>query len=709
MSILYYRVKELAQLPATSANDGDLYFVRENGHLYVWDAEAQSMVGIGGGGAVASVFGRTGTVLAQDSDYSSFYDAAGSATSAAAVALASAEAYTNVETARAEAAESTLSSAITTETTRAEAAEALLAPLASPALTGSPTAPTKSALTSNTDLATTAYADSAVAVETSRAETAEATKQAALTGTGIARNGGACTELSGDVTTSGSNAASVVKVNGASVPVSKTIVGTDSSGHIVDASSAALSNNTSGTAANLSGTPALPNGTTATEQNAGSADGKVATNSYVDRAVATETTRAEAAEALLAPLASPALTGSPTAPTKSALTSNTDLATTAYADSAVAVETSRAETAEATKQAALTGTGIARNGGACTELSGDVTTSGSNAATVVKVNGAAVPTSKTIVGTNSSNQLVDASAAALSNNTSGSAASLSVSGQTGLLTFTGITSTSRAKTVRNAADTILELGGSYTPTGSWTSMTLVTPALGTPASGNLANCTALPAASVSSGALANGMTATTQTGFAGDAKLATDAYVDNQTCNSSVASQDFYTLPFGDVAYANATTTQAFFNTNESVRLTMFTIERTITFTRMTINVGTLFSGGHCYIGIYKAAAGTGSGAKLVQATFSTTSTGIVTATVAATTLTPGTYWLAFTMDNTTAQISAFAWASIPSNIYNGGSILRTVFTASAASSGVLPSSTGNTQTNGLNTANNTPLVLLEP
>jgi hypothetical protein len=52
--------------------------------------------------------------------------------------------------------------------------------------------------------------------------------------------------------------------------------------------------------------------------------------------------------------------------------------------------------------------------------------------------------------------------------TTGSAASLSVSGQTGLITFTGITSTNRTLTVRDAADTILELGGSYTPTGTWT-------------------------------------------------------------------------------------------------------------------------------------------------------------------------------------------------------------------------------------------------
>lgn len=47
------------------------------------------------------------------------------------------------------------------------------AKLASPAFSGSPTAPTKAPLTDNTDLATTAYTDLAVAVETARAEAAE--------------------------------------------------------------------------------------------------------------------------------------------------------------------------------------------------------------------------------------------------------------------------------------------------------------------------------------------------------------------------------------------------------------------------------------------------------------------------------------------------------------------------------------------------------
>lgn len=46
-----------------------------------------------------------------------------------------------------------------------------------------------------------------------------------------------------------------------------------------------------------------------------------------------------------------------------------------------------------------------------------------------------------------------------------------------------------------AANIILD-AGNYTVTGTWTGVTLVTPALGTPASGVLTNCTGLPAGSV---------------------------------------------------------------------------------------------------------------------------------------------------------------------------------------------------------------------
>lgn len=111
-------------------------------------------------------------------------------------------------------------------------------------------------------------------------------------------------------------------------------------------------------------------------------------------------------------------------------------------------------------------------------LSGDVTLPAGTAL----VSGGNAGTPSALVGTN-----ISGTASAL--NIGGSAASLSVSGQTGLITFTGLASTNRAKTVRDAADTILELGGSYTPTGNWTNMVLITPALGTPSAGVLTNCT----------------------------------------------------------------------------------------------------------------------------------------------------------------------------------------------------------------------------
>jgi hypothetical protein len=137
-----------------------------------------------------------------------------------------------------------------------------------------------------------------------------------LTGTGIARDTGACTELSGDVTTSGSNAASVVKVNGAAVPASTVVVGTNSSRQII----------------------AVPNQT--------------ANNVF----------------------AGPT-TGVPAAPGFRALVA-ADIPNIAES------QVTNLTTDLAAKQATLTGTGLARNSGACTELSGDVTTSGSNATTL---------------------------------------------------------------------------------------------------------------------------------------------------------------------------------------------------------------------------------------------------------------------------------------------------------------------------------------
>jgi hypothetical protein len=79
----------------------------------------------------------------------------------------------------------------------------------------------------------------------------------------------------------------------------------------------------------FTGTPTAPTASPLTD------DTQIATTAYADNAVSTEKSRAEAAEALLAPLASPALTGSPTAPTQTTGDSSTKIATDAFVQAAL--------------------------------------------------------------------------------------------------------------------------------------------------------------------------------------------------------------------------------------------------------------------------------------------------------------------------------------------------------------------------------------
>jgi len=125
--------------------------------------------------------------------------------------------------------------------------------------------------------------------------------------------------------------------------------------------------------------------------------------------------------------------------------------------------------------------------------------------------------------------------------TTGSAASLSISGQSALLLFTGLASTNRTKTVRDAADTLLELGGSYTPTGTWTwtSATATWPTFNQNTSGTAANLSGTPA-------LPNGTTATTQTLGDNTTKIATDAFVlANVGSGMTYPSSTYYGLSGG--------------------------------------------------------------------------------------------------------------------------------------------------------------------
>lgn len=74
---------------------------------------------------------------------------------------------------------------------------------------------------------------------------------------------------------------------------------------------------------------------------------------------AAETTRAQAAEALLAPLASPAFTGSPTAPTQTTGDNSTKVATTAFTGTAAANALTAAQTYAATQAATAQANAIA--------------------------------------------------------------------------------------------------------------------------------------------------------------------------------------------------------------------------------------------------------------------------------------------------------------------------------------------------------------
>lgn len=189
---------------------------------------------------------------------------------------------------------------------------ALKAPLASPVFTGTPVAPTASAGTNNTQVATTAYVDGAVASAT--VPDADATTKGKI-------------QLAGDL--AGTAASPTVPGLALKAPLASPV---------------------------LTGTPVAPTAT------AGTNTTQIATTAFVTGAVASATIPdADATTkgkvqlagdlggtaasptvpglALKAPLASPVFTGTPVAPTATAGTNTTQLATTAFVTGAVASAT----------------------------------------------------------------------------------------------------------------------------------------------------------------------------------------------------------------------------------------------------------------------------------------------------------------------------------------------------------------------------------
>lgn len=234
---------------------------------------------------VSSVNGQIGIVVLGPSDV-------GAATPADVAAAVGVEAANRIT---ADSAEVTArAAAVSAEAAARAAADALLAPLASPALTGTPTAPTQSAGNNSTRIATTAYADAAVAVETTARGTAVSAEATARSNADALLAPLASPVFTGDPT-------APTKTPGDYSTRLATTEYTD---------------------------------TAVAVEVAARADAVSSLDSKTDASLADEAAARAAADALLAPLASPALTGNPTTTTQTAGNNSTRIASTAYVDTA---------------------------------------------------------------------------------------------------------------------------------------------------------------------------------------------------------------------------------------------------------------------------------------------------------------------------------------------------------------------------------------
>lgn len=158
------------------------------------------------------------------------------------------------------------------------------ADIAAGALANGMTATTQSPGDSSVDLANDAFVAAGLATKAASNAATTVNSQTCTLGSTCTVTAAPSGSASGDL--SGSYPGpTVAKVNGAIVPTTKTVVGTDSSGHIIDASAATLSNNTTGTASNLSGTPTLPTGTGAATGTLAAGGTNLASQAYVENAL----------------------------------------------------------------------------------------------------------------------------------------------------------------------------------------------------------------------------------------------------------------------------------------------------------------------------------------------------------------------------------------------------------------------------------------
>jgi hypothetical protein len=308
------------------------------------------------------------------------------------------------------------------------------APLASPALTGTPTAPTATAGTNTTQIATTAFVEAAIAasgVSSFNTRTGAVTLQAAdVTGVGGALLAGpaftgtptAPTATAGTNTTQLATTAFVTgAVTGLAplaspaftgVPTAPTAANTTNTTQIATtafvqsliASSGVSSFNTRTGAVTLQAadvtavggallaSPAFTGTPTVPTASAGTNTTQAASTAFVSSAISTAITP-------LATLASPTFTGTPAAPTAAPGTNTTQLATTAFVEAAVQAATLPPATTT-TLGAIIVGSGLSVTGGGT--LSANVTSvagrTGAITLAVADVSGAAPVASPTFTG-----------------------------------------------------------------------------------------------------------------------------------------------------------------------------------------------------------------------------------------------------------------------------------------------------------------------
>jgi hypothetical protein len=204
-----------------------------------------------------------------------------------------------------------------------------------------------------------------------------------------------------------------------------------------------IDSNISGTSSNLSGTPALPNGTTATTQVAGTNNTSLATTAFANALVsdiAYNSTSWASATGI--------------SPSKHAIESYLESIIPSSADGVYGLKLNNNSSGYSGCTSGVYGFDFI--GGALYQC-----INGTNSVFSVATNFNQIGT-----GTNTTATMTIGAGGSIVPSSTGIIEATSLVAGTGTITVAGPTTT-RVKTVRDAADTILELGGSYTPTGTW--------------------------------------------------------------------------------------------------------------------------------------------------------------------------------------------------------------------------------------------------